>query len=119
MGISYLTGPLRPPAFSPADFGVEEPQESVAQDDAEIGVDNSKGRGETEPPPPSGAHNDVVVTGCHSTVGGADTTGRGEVLDREFEELHQDRGDEIVARSGVDEGGAPACEYGEFHIHQR
>ena len=85
MGISYLTGPLWPPAFSPPDFGVEEAQEGVAQDNAEVGGDDSKGQGEAELPQ-SGAHNDVVVT-CHlSTAGGADTTWRREVLDREFEE---------------------------------
>ena len=105
-------------AFSPPDFGVEEAQKWVAQDDAEVGGDDSKGQSETELPQ-SGAHNDVVMTGHQSTVGGADTTGRGDVLDREFEDAHQARGDEIVARSGVDEGGALKREYGEFHIHQR
>ena len=59
------------------------------------------------------------MAGHQSTVGCADTTGRREVLAREFEESHQARGNEIVARSGVDEGGALAREYGEFHIHQR
>ena len=106
------------PAFSPPDFGVEEAQKGVAQDDTEVGGDDSKGQGETELPQ-SGMHNDVVMTGHQSTVGCADTTGRGEVLDREFEESHQARRNEIVARSGVDEGGALAREYGEFHIHQR
>ena len=106
------------PAFSPPDFGIEEAQKWVAQDDAEVGGDDSKGQGETELPQ-SGAHNDVVVTGHQSTVGGADTTGRREALDREFEELHQARGNEIFARSGVDEGGALERAYDEFHIHQR
>ena len=62
---------------------------------------------------------DAVMAGRQSTVGGRDTTGRREVLDQEFEESHQARGNEIVARSGVDEGGALAREYGELHIHQR
>ena len=92
-------------AISPPDFGVEEAQEGVAQDDAEVGGDDSKGQGEAELPQ-SGTHNDVVMTGHQSTVGGADAAGRGEVHDRELEETHQARGDEIVARSGADEGGA-------------
>ena len=37
-------------AFSPPDFGVEEPQEGVAQDNAEVGRDDSKGQGESELP---------------------------------------------------------------------
>ena len=37
-------------AFSPLDFGVEEPQGGVAQDNTEVGRDDSKGQGKTEFP---------------------------------------------------------------------
>ena len=47
------------PAISPPDFGVEETQEGVAEDNAEVGGYDAEGQGEKKLPQ-CGAHDNVV-----------------------------------------------------------
>ena len=71
--VSFVDGH---PAISPPDLGVEEPQEWVAEDNAEVGGYDAEGQGETKLPW-CGAHNDVVGAGHETAVAGADVAGRG------------------------------------------
>ena len=73
--VSFIDGH---PAISPPNFGVEETQEWVAEDDAEVGGYDAEHQGETKLPQ-SGTHNDVVGAEHEPAVGGADVTGHVEI----------------------------------------
>ena len=57
--VSFVDGR---PAISPPDLGAEEPQEWVAEDNAEVGGYDAEGQGKSKLHQ-RGAHNDVVGTG--------------------------------------------------------
>ena len=63
---------------------------------------------------------DNIVGAMHqTTVGCADVAGSGEVFDPKAEVRDQTGGDEVVTRSGVDEGDALDRLNVQAHVHHR